>query len=78
MDHRLVMLEVLLSDKSGSVSEVFEIAGHTGASIKGISMVGYRFLFLFCFQCVLCLCGIFVKKDLSFSSNFAFVELVRP
>ncbi|EYC32996.1 hypothetical protein Y032_0002g548 [Ancylostoma ceylanicum] len=44
-DHRLVMFEVLLPDRPGCLSEVFEIAGHTGASIKHVAVehVFHRF-----------------------------------
>ncbi|KIH52052.1 hypothetical protein ANCDUO_17853, partial [Ancylostoma duodenale] len=44
-DHRLVMFEVLLPDRSGSICDLFELAARTGASVKhtAVEHVFHRF-----------------------------------
>ncbi|KHJ80364.1 pyridoxal-phosphate dependent protein [Oesophagostomum dentatum] len=37
-DDRLVMFEVFIPDRPGSICEIFEITSHTGGSVKDISM----------------------------------------
>ncbi|ETN76448.1 hypothetical protein NECAME_11648 [Necator americanus] len=39
-DDRLVMFDVLIANRSGSISEVIEIANNTGGCIKDIALKG--------------------------------------